>query len=39
MFENKKAPAKLNAGALYLLAPQPGLEPGTCGLTVRCSTN
>ena len=23
----------------YLLAPRPGLEPGTCGLTVRRSTN
>ena len=24
---------------LYFLAPRPGLEPGTCGLTVRRSTN
>ena len=24
---------------LFYLAPQPGLEPGTHGLTVHCSTN
>ena len=24
---------------LQILAPRPGLEPGTCGLTVRRSTN
>ena len=24
---------------LYSMAPRPGLEPGTCGLTVRRSTN
>ena len=23
----------------FILAPRPGLEPGTCGLTVRRSTN
>ncbi len=23
----------------FYLAPRPGLEPGTCGLTVRRSTN
>ena len=23
----------------YSMAPRPGLEPGTCGLTVRRSTN
>ncbi len=33
---NKKTAMK----AVFLnLAPQPGLEPGTYGLTVRCSTN
>ena len=36
---NKKASACIHAEALNLLAPRPGLEPGTCGLTVRCSTN
>ncbi len=25
--------------ALRILAPRPGLEPGTCGLTVRRSTD
>jgi hypothetical protein len=29
---NKK-PLQMSAGALLLLAPQPGLEPGTYGLT------
>ena len=35
--ENKKAPHFCRASLLYL-APRPGLEPGTHGLTVRCST-
>ena len=28
-----------NGKCLKFLAPRPGLEPGTCGLTVRRSTN
>ena len=35
---NKK-PLQMSAGALLLLAPQPGLEPGTYGLTVGKSVD
>ncbi len=37
-FGNKKAQV-LNAWAFLNLALPPGLEPGTCGLTVRRSTD
>jgi hypothetical protein len=33
-----KKPTSFNVG-FRILAPRPGLEPGTCGLTVRRSTN
>ena len=36
--ETKKALPSLDDNALNL-APRPGLEPGTCGLTVRRSTD
>jgi hypothetical protein len=36
--KNKK-PAGANLLAIFDLAPRPGLEPGTYGLTVRRSTN
>ena len=35
--DNKKALVLTKAS--FNMAPQPGLEPGTHGLTVRCSTN
>ena len=37
----RKKPNRSRLGFLLLrvLAPRPGLEPGTCGLTVRRSTN
>ena len=35
--ENEKGLAEANP--LNFLAPRPGLEPGTCGLTVRRSTD
>ncbi len=34
--KDEKKPAK---SRFFNVAPQPGLEPGTNGLTVRCSTN
>ncbi len=37
--ESKKPNRVDWAKYLILLAPRPGLEPGTCGLTVRRSTN
>ncbi len=37
-FLETKKPELLHSG-FQNLAPQPGLEPGTYGLTVRCSTN
>ena len=36
--ETKKALSSVDDNALNL-APRPGLEPGTCGLTVRRSTD
>jgi poly(3-hydroxybutyrate) depolymerase len=36
--DNEKGPHS-HAALLEILAPRPGLEPGTCGLTVRRSTN
>ena len=35
-FQTKK---NLLKAGFFNVAPQPGLEPGTNGLTVRCSTN
>jgi hypothetical protein len=38
--KQKKAPTISRQGFFFTnLAPRPGLEPGTCGLTVRRSTN
>ena len=36
---NKKTTLKKVVFLKIYLAPRPGLEPGTCGLTVRRSTN
>jgi hypothetical protein len=35
----KRQRATFARNPLIILAPRPGLEPGTCGLTVRRSTN
>ena len=37
--EIQKAKGPHFYGPFYVLAPRPGLEPGTYGLTVRRSTN
>ncbi len=39
LYLNKKTLANrlINKGLMNLVAPHPGLEPGTCGLTVRRS--
>ena len=39
MAADVEKPSDLRRWALVFLAPRPGLEPGTCGLTVRRSTD